>query len=235
MTDLASIKLFATHPHDCSYLEDKKATTLFVDPELEMSQELYSNLSELGFRRSGEHLYRPKCQNCNACIPTRVPAASFSPNRSQRRCLKKNSDIEVKISTDLNTELYYPLYERYINARHSDGDMYPPSIEQFTSFLVSAWDVTEYAEFWLGDTLVGVAVMDRLQQDLTAVYTFFDPEHTDRSLGVFAILWQFQYAQALDLNSVYLGYWIKDCDKMNYKLKYRPAQLLADRRWVTIT
>lgn len=235
MTDLASIKLFATHPHSCSYLADKNATTLFVDPELEISQELYSYLSELGFRRSGEHLYRPKCQNCSACIPTRVPAQGFTPNRSQRRCIKKNSDLEVRISHQLNTELYYPLYERYINTRHSDGDMYPPSKEQFTSFLSSAWQVTEYAEFWLDDTLQGVAVMDRLQNDLTAVYTFFNPDLTDRSLGVFAILWQLQYAREQQLNSVYLGYWIKDCVKMNYKLQYRPTQLLTERRWVTIS
>ncbi|GAA5317141.1 MAG: arginyltransferase [Candidatus Pelagadaptatus aseana] len=234
MTDLSSIRLFATHPHDCSYLENRQATTLFVDPELKMDRSLYSKLSALGFRRSGEHLYRPRCQKCRACIATRVAAAHFKPNRSQRRCWKKNQDIEVRISEELNTALYYPLYERYIYQRHADGDMYPPSEEQFNSFLLSAWDVTRYVEFWLEDKLVGIAVMDQLESDLTAVYTFYDPDLPKRSLGVFAILWQIHHAAKENLNHVYLGYWIKECDKMNYKLSYRPAQLFIDNNWLTL-
>lgn len=112
--------------------------------------------------------------------------------------------------------------------------MYPPSRDQFDSFLISTWEVTEYAEFWLNGELIGIAVMDRLENDLTAVYTFYDPDLQKRSLGVFAILWQLHYANEKNLDHVYLGYWIKECGKMNYKLNYRPTQLLIDNNWLTL-
>jgi arginine-tRNA-protein transferase len=235
MTDLSNIKLFATHPHECSYLDDRKATTIFVDPEQCVDQTLYSRLSELGFRRSGTHVYRPKCQQCTACIPTRVVSSQFEQTRSQKRCFKKNSDLTVKVSKTFKFTAYYDLYERYINERHCDGDMYPPSEEQFRSFLNNEWDITEYVEFWLTDTLIGVAVIDRLDNGLAAVYTFYDPDYERRSLGTFAILWQIEYVISEGLECLYLGYWIKQSRKMNYKIHFRPLQMLADKQWITIS
>lgn len=232
--DESKIKLFSTHEHPCSYLDDKLATTLFVDPTHQVDRPLYSELSDLGFRRSGQHLYRPRCRNCEACIPVRIPVTSFIPTRSQKRCFKRNKDIQITWVDDISTEEHYALYAAYIEARHYDGDMFPPSREQYNDFLTSEWGVTRYIEMRLQDRLVAVAVCDRLEQGISAIYTYYDPSLPSRSLGVFAVLVQIEHCRALALPFVYLGYWIRDCDKMNYKTQYRPLQMLLQRSWVTL-
>ena len=136
MTELARLKFYATQPHSCSYLPEEQATTLFLDPSQPMDVHVYADLSEMGFRRSGDHLYRPHCQNCNACVPARIPVAQFSPNRQQKRIFKRNVDLQVRPSRPQFSEEYFDLYQRYIEQRHADGDMYPPSRDQFATFLV---------------------------------------------------------------------------------------------------
>ncbi|NIB41172.1 arginyltransferase [Pseudomaricurvus alkylphenolicus] len=234
MTDLGTIRLFATHPHACSYLPEEEATTVFVDPTYPVEKNLYSQLSESGFRRSGSHLYRPHCSHCKACVPARIPVSAFQMNRQQRRCWKRNQDLDIRQVEQIDTETHYQLYARYIELRHNDGDMYPPSPEQYRSFLTSEWGVTEYLEFWLEERLLGVAVCDRMTNGYSAVYTFFEPAEHRRSLGAFAILYQIELAKAAHLPSVYLGYWIKQCPKMSYKTNYRPLELYIDNRWVRI-
>lgn len=231
MTDLSSIRLFATHPHTCSYLEDQEATTIFVDPTAEVDVHLYSRLSEIGFRRSGAHLYRPHCATCRACIPARIPVDKFKPNRQQRRCWQRNQDLTVKQVDSIDTMEYYDLYERYITERHSDGDMYPPSKLQFDAFLTSEWGATRYFEFRERNQLLAVAVSDKMDTGLSAVYTYFNPDESRRSLGVFGILFQINKARELGLQHLYLGYWIKKCAKMSYKTQYRPLELMIDREW----
>jgi leucyl-tRNA---protein transferase len=235
VSTLSNLKLYATYPHACSYLEGQEATTLFIDPQAKVDHALYSHLSDLGFRRSGDHIYRPRCHTCKACIPVRILAAKFKPTRQQKRCWARNLDLRVKVSTALNLALYYPLYARYICKRHSDGDMFPPSEEQLVNFLKPAVDEgTDYLEFWLEGELVAVAVSDRLAQGLSAIYTFYgpEPEYEHRSLGVMAVLYQISRAQQLQLPYLYLGYWIKNCRKMAYKNQYRPLELLIDQVWV---
>jgi len=234
MTELARLKFYATQPHTCSYLPDEQATTLFLDPSQPMDPGVYADLSELGFRRSGDHLYRPHCQRCNACVPARIPAARFMPNRQQKRILKRNADLSVTAARPRYTEEYFDLYKRYIEQRHADGDMYPPSRDQFSTFLVRDLPFSRFYEFRLGARLVAVAVTDLLPNGLSAVYTFYEPEEERRSLGRFAILWQIDEALRLDLGAAYLGYWIKNCKKMNYKTQYRPIELLINQRWVTL-
>ncbi|WP_225774556.1 arginyltransferase [Pseudomonas sp. Marseille-Q5115] len=234
MTELARLKFYATQPHTCSYLPDEQATTLFLDPSQPMDPGVYADLSELGFRRSGDHLYRPHCQRCNACVPARIPAARFLPNRQQKRILKRNADLTVSAARPRFTEEYFDLYKRYIDQRHADGDMYPPSRDQFSTFLVRDLPFSRFYEFRLGTRLLAVAVTDLLPNGLSAVYTFYEPEQERRSLGRFAILWQITEALRLDLGAVYLGYWIKNCKKMNYKTQYRPIELLINQRWVTL-
>ena len=234
MTDLAHLKFYATQPHACSYLEEEQAVTLFLDPHEPIEEPTYSRLSELGFRRSGDHLYRPHCPQCKACIPARIPVDSFQPNRQQSRILKRNRDLELRRTRPRLTDEIYDLYSRYINARHADGDMYPPSRQQFQSFLVSSSPFCEFIEFREQDRLLAVAVTDRLSNGLSAVYTFFDPEQTRRSLGRFAILCQIEEARRDGLPAVYLGYWIRNCRKMNYKTEYRPLEMLISQRWVRI-
>ncbi|MFA7553235.1 MAG: arginyltransferase [Spongiibacteraceae bacterium] len=234
MSELSKLKLFITPPHQCSYLEGQQASTLFIDPDAEINPLLYNELSEIGFRRSGAHFYRPNCAECNACIPSRVPVESFKPNRQQRKIYNRNQDLQVTAITDITAPQYYQLYERYICQRHSDGDMYPPSKEQFDSFLGNSLPNTQFYAFSLAQQLLAVAVTDRLSSGLSAIYTFFDPDCDRRSLGRYAVLWQIEQAKTLHLPYLYLGYWIKGCRKMSYKTDYRPLQLLINNRWQTL-
>ncbi|WP_165854978.1 arginyltransferase [Marinobacter sp. JSM 1782161] len=231
MSSLKTLVFFATPPHDCSYLPDREATTMFVDPRAHVDKRLYSQLTALGFRRSGSHYYRPHCENCNACIPVRLDATAFQPNRSQRRVWKRNEDITFRLQPARFQENYYQLYARYIEQRHHDGDMYPPSREQFTSFLVEGANQSEFLEMWLDDELIGLAVLDALDDGLSAIYTLFDPDEEGRSLGTLGILWQVEEAQRRHLPFLYLGYWIRECRKMNYKSRFKPLEALIGGHW----
>lgn len=249
MTKTPQINLYATDAHPCSYLEGQHATTVFIDPYLPVTSELYGQLLAMGFRRSGNHIYRPRCQHCQACVPIRIAVEDFQPNRQQRRIWKHNQDLSIEISTEIGSGEYYRLYERYINSRHSDGDMFPPSQEQFESFLATPFygqqaadlplvdetaQITLYVEFRDKHELKAVAVTDILPAGLSAVYTFFDPADTQRSLGVFAVLFQIELAKRLALPHLYLGYWIKNSPKMSYKTNYKPHQLYLDGKWRAI-
>jgi len=235
MTDLSELRLFITHPHPCSYLEEQEAVTLFVDPTIHVDSQMYSQLSASGFRRSGTHLYRPRCPNCQACVPARIPAAIFQATRQQKRCLKRNQDVQMTCSPQGNSAEHYELYERYIKERHSDGDMFPPSREQFDNFLSSEWGATHHLEFRLDGRLICVAVCDQMDNALSAVYTYFDPSLPKRSLGVFAILQQIILTESLGLHHLYLGYWIKNCAKMRYKTDYRPLEVFTNQHWLLLS
>lgn len=235
MTSLKDIKLYTTQAHPCSYLRGQQAKTLFIDPELPISQSLHTELSELGFRRSGSHIYRPHCLNCQSCVPCRVAVRDFSPNRRFRRIVSRNGDLSVTPLASIAEDEYYQLYAQYINTRHHDGDMYPATPEQFESFLASTCESTRFFSLRnAAGRLLGVIVCDLLDNGLSAVYTFYDIREDRRSLGGFAILWQIEEATRRGLPYVYLGYWIRDCRKMNYKIQYRPLELLVNGRWVLL-
>jgi arginine-tRNA-protein transferase len=231
MTSLKDLKLYTTSEHDCSYLDGKKARTLFVDPEFSIDKEFHTRLNEIGFRRSGAHLYRPHCENCEQCVPCRIVVNEFEPNSRFRRVMNKNNDLVVNPVASIASNEHFNLYEAYINDRHNDGDMYPPSREQYQSFLLTRRPDTLYLEIRQQDKLVGVMICDRLLNALSAVFTFYDPSLAKRSLGTFAILWQIEAAKRLKLAHLYLGYWIKDCKKMNYKSQYQPYELLYPGGW----
>ena len=231
MSSLKTLVFFATPEHHCSYLTDRHATTMFVDPRAHVDRRLYSQLTALGFRRSGSHYYRPHCESCNACIPVRIPVDRFQPDRSQRRNLRQNRDLELRPVPTRYTEEYYRLYENYINQRHSDGDMYPPSREQFSSFLVEGGVDGFYLEIREQGQLIGLGVVDALDDGLSAIYTLFEPSSTPRGLGTLAIIWQIEEARRRELPYVYLGYWIKDCRKMSYKDRFQPLEMLSDGHW----
>ncbi|MDF2180477.1 arginyltransferase [Neptuniibacter sp. CAU 1671] len=235
MSDLKTLHFYATPEHKCSYLEDHIAQTLFVDPHAVISTEAYSELSDLGFRRSGKHIYRPHCQHCQACISVRIPIPQFKLSRSQRRVLNKNSDLKVRRLKPVFTQEYYDLYAEYIEARHADGDMYPPDPEQFNSFLVEGNQKTEFLEFRDGTgRLLAIAVVDFLTHGLSAIYTFHSPGEQHRSLGSLAILKEIEMCQSLNLPFLYLGYWVSECRKMRYKTLFRPIEMLLDNQWIKI-
>jgi arginyl-tRNA--protein-N-Asp/Glu arginylyltransferase len=233
-SSMRDLKVYTTYPHSCSYLEDQEATTLFVDPRQRVDQKLYSNLSQLGFRRSGSHIYRPHCTHCDACIPARIPVDLFERKRGQRRTWNRNQDLMVQATDDMRDDAAFELYHNYIESRHSDGDMYPPEREQYESFLSNAWGCTRYYRFYDGGSLIALSVVDELVDGLSAIYTFFDPALNRRSLGGFAILWQIEKAREMGLDYLYLGYWVRDCQKMAYKSDYRPLELYVNNRWTTL-
>jgi arginine-tRNA-protein transferase len=190
-----------------------------------------SKLSELGYRRSGSHLYRPDCDFCNACISCRLPVEQFVLTRRFKKIWNSNQDLEVIERNDLICKESYALYEKYINTRHRDGDMYPASLEQFEAFIKTKTVDTRFYLFYQQEQLVAVSVTDILEQGLSAVYTFFDPTLKNRSLGYHVILWQVQQACSLQLPYLFLGYWIKNCPKMQYKSSFRPLELLVEGNW----
>ncbi len=225
------IRLYASAPQPCSYLDDLESEALFIDPKAEIDQDTYSYLSQLGFRRSGNLIYRPDCQNCQACIAIRIPVQSFRATRSQKRLLKKNDDLTISQVDDITSEQYYRLYAQYIALRHADGDMYPPNHEQYQSFLNNALGCTRYFVFKKEEQIIAVAVVDELNDGYSAVYTFYDADEEKRSLGTLAVLKQIEFAKQQQLEFVYLGYWIKNCQKMAYKSRFQPAEILINQKW----
>lgn len=233
MTDLEQLLFFTTPEHACSYLPDRQSTTLFVDPKASINKTSYSALSELGFRRSGKHFYRPYCEACQACTPIRVNAQTFTPTKSQKRVLIKNKKMKTQVLSANFHEDHYLLYEKYLHSRHADGDMYPPSRSQYRSFLVNGHSTTQFIEFSIDGHLCALAVCDQLEDGLSAIYTFFDPDFAHLSPGKYAILWQIAEARRRGLNFLYLGYFIKDCRKMSYKNQYYPFQAFINNQWLT--
>lgn len=234
MSNLRELQFYATPVHPCSYISGKQAKTLFVDPKISLNAYSYSELTDLGFRRSGQHVYRPHCESCKACMSTRIPISQFRFSKSQKRVLSTNSDLAVHIARPEITDEIYHLYAKYIHQRHYDGDMYPPTREQFESFLARSDQETYFLQFRCGEKLMAVAVVDQLAQGLSAIYTFYDPDEHKRSLGKLAILKQIQITAAQKLPYLYLGYWIKGCNKMDYKTQYRPLEILKDGQWVLV-
>jgi len=232
--ELGEKQFFLTPAHPCSYLDGRSARTLFLDPREIVSPETYSVLTHAGFRRSGSHLYRPYCEGCEACVPVRVPVEEFRWSRRFRRIRQANLDITVTAREPVFSARYFELYANYIHARHADGDMYPPTPDHFKSFLMSDWSNSLFLTLEAQGRLVGVAVTDTIADGLSAVYTFFDPSLTRRSLGVFAVLAQIEHCVANAIPYLYLGYWIRDCAKMRYKIDYRPIELLIRNRWVAL-
>ena len=222
---------FTTPPHECGYLADRQAVTLFVDPRVRPDVATYTLLSEHGFRRSGGHIYRPKCPSCDACIPIRLPVDAFRPRRAHRRNLKRNADVTMHRCEARFEPAHFRLYHRYITARHAGGGMENPDPDTYMDFLTANWAATSFYEFRANGALLAVAVVDRLNDGLSAVYTFFDPDESARGLGRFAILKQIELARSLGLEWLYLGYWIEACRKMSYKTEFTPHQIFVNGAW----
>ncbi|HAT49057.1 MAG: arginyltransferase [Nitrospirae bacterium] len=220
--------------HPCGYLPAQNSASLFVDPTWPMDPLQYGWLLEKGFRRSGSHVYRPYCTHCTECVPVRLPAKRFTLQRSLRRVLEKNTDLTVSCRPAFYNDERFELYCNYLEARHADGPMDTPEPKDFSDFLLCNWGHTQFVEFRQDRRLLAVAVVDVLPNALSAVYTFFDPEARQRSLGSLAVLWQVQHTIARKLSWLYLGYWIKDCRKMTYKSRFHPMEGYIRQEWKTI-
>lgn len=225
------LNLYQSDLHSCSYLDHRQASTVFADPNILMDNKLYEHLLQLGFRRSGNYVYTPKCPGCNACISIRIDVQQFRSRRNHRRVCNKNSDISLKrVTAEFNQE-HFQLYQNYISARHAGGGMDDPSRKEYLNFLTSQWSNTWFYEYRLNNSLMAVSVVDELSDSLSAVYTFFDKNQAHRSPGHYAILQLIETAKTLDKKWVYLGYYIGNCKKMKYKSQYRPLQAFVAGRW----
>jgi arginine-tRNA-protein transferase len=232
MTEPVSLSFYATPPHPCNYLEGREAVTVFADPRARMSKELYSHLIQFGYRRSGRHIYTQHCPNCDRCRSLRVPVEDFAPDRSQRRTWRRNQDLEIHDLPASFSEEHFRLYRRYIENRHAGGGMDEMDAEQYRDFLIAPWCDTRFVEFRLQGELISVAVVDRVEDGLSAVYTFFDPARDKRGLGTQAVLWQIEAARQQGLAHVYLGYWIEESAKMAYKARFHPHEIFVHGQWV---
>ncbi len=228
------VRLFLSTEHPCGYLPARAARSLFIDPDYVLNPQRYESLLDQGFRRGGNHVYRPRCESCRACIPARVPVHHFEPSRAQRRCLQRNADLQLTIRKGI-TDDQFVLYQRYLRARHDGGGMNPEDKAGFHNFLNCGWGATEFWEFSLEGRLMACAVVDRVPQGVSAVYTFFDPEESARSLGTYAVLSQIGRAREESLRYVYLGYWVPHSPKMDYKKNFRPLEVLSTRGWQELT
>ncbi len=216
--------LYQTAPHPCPYIESNTAVNLILDPHYPVNTSLYARLLQHGFRRNGSLYYRPFCNECSACISVRLMVSHFRPNRAQRRTLTRNADVTTRVTKARFSQEHFELYLRYQATRHAGDSMDDPDPEKYRRFLVDSEVETSFIEFRKDDVLLGVSIVDRVDDGLSAIYTFFEPNAPKRSLGTYAILAQVDLARREGLDWVYLGYWIAESPKMAYKSKFRPLQ-----------
>ncbi len=225
------LEFYNTAAYPCSYLPDRPAISQVATPPHLINREIYSELVRHGFRRSGIFTYRPHCQSCHACVPVRVPVEHFQPDRSQRRCLKANAELHARELPLMHFAEHYELYRRYQAKRHAGGGMDQDDHEQFEKFLLQSTVDTRLIEFTENGTLRMVSVIDVLNDGLSSVYTFFDPDFEHAGLGTYNILWQIDQCRQNNLPYLYLGYWIRDCRKMAYKTRFQPIEGLIIGTW----
>lgn len=225
------LQFYTTASYPCSYLPEKLARSQVATPSHLIDTDVYSELVQAGFRRSGAFTYRPNCNHCRACVPVRIIVDEFTPTRSQLRAWKCHQYL-VAVQHELHYHPdHYALYLRYQVQRHCGGGMDCDSREQYRHFLLQSNVNSRLIEFYENGQLRMVSIVDELPDGISSVYTFFDPDVSGASFGTHNILWQIQQCRALGLPYLYLGYWVKQNRKMSYKANFQPLQGLISRQW----
>lgn len=234
-------QFYVTAPQPCPYLEGRSERKLFTALQGENAEKLNDSLSKQGFRRSQNVLYRPSCAECCACLSARIRVADFTPNKSQRRTIRRNGDLAREATSPWATEEQYALFRRYLDSRHSDGGMADMDIFEFAAMIEETpvkSRVVEYrapAEGGHGPKpLSAVCLTDVLDDGLSMVYSFYDPVRADDSLGTYIILDHVELARSAGLPYVYLGYWVPGSRKMGYKSRFGALEIYKGGRWQDI-
>lgn len=217
----------------CPYLPGRYSRTEAYRVE-ELDPFLYERLLGCGFRRSGRIVYRPRCEDCRECRQLRVPVAGFSPSRSQRRVLRANADVSVRVQSPRATDEKYILFRAYLDRRHDEA--MERSVEAFQDFLYDSPTATLEFEYRIGTRLVGVSIADRCFDGLSSVYMYYDPEMARRSPGTFSVLHEIQFTRSAGMSYYYLGYYVAGCSSMAYKARFRPCHILVENnRWLSLS
>ncbi len=233
---LNKLQFYVTTGYACGYLPNHMAQSLIASPQHLVNSQVYSQLIQQGFRRSGQYVYRPHCEHCNACIPVRILVNEVSYSRNQKRIFKQYDGLQIQVlPTTFNAE-HFALYQHYQKARHTnpvnpDDTVVVDNEESYRSFLCATNVETVIVEFRQNDLLKMVSIVDILQNGISAVYTFFDTLNKRDSLGTYNILWQIDWTRQLGLDYLYLGYWIEDCQKMAYKNRFQPQEHWRNGMW----
>ncbi|PPC86066.1 MAG: arginyltransferase [Methylotenera sp.] len=236
---LHKLQFYVTTPYKCGYLPNKLAQSLIASPQHLIDANIYNGLITQGFRRSGKFAYRPHCENCRACIAVRLVLSEFTPTRSQKRAHKQHSDLTAQILPLHFNQQHFELYESYQSLRHNDETTSDTrttakdEAEQYRQFLCKSNVESLMIEFKDANNQVKiVSVVDILNDGVSAVYTFYNALEPKASYGTYSIMWLAEWTKSLNLPYLYLGYWIKDSQKMAYKQQFKSQQKLIDGEWI---
>ena len=232
-------QFYVTAPQDCPYLDNQVERKLFTALYGINSKRLNNSLSKQGFRRSQNVLYRPSCANCTACMSARISSKEFKPSKSQKRIMLKNSDIVRVVNPPLATDAQFDLFKQYITARHPNGGMSDMDADDFTAMIEETNVESKLIEYYAKKNgeleLISFSLVDILDDGISMVYSVFNPDFKEKSLGTYMILDHNTLALEMGLQYVYLGYWVKGSTKMDYKKRFSPLEVFTNDKWISVS